>query len=88
MKYNILFALAAIFLILSVWNEVDKQQDHHAFFDKVGTFMEAGGRNTAEHGYALCKRQELLEAHYLEHDEIILDIQSCEEIYSINTVAK
>jgi len=79
-----LFALALIFLALSVWNEVDKQKDHHKFFAKVEAFMEAGGRNTAENGYRLCKRQGVIEAeHNIYHNGPIKEQKSCEEIYNI-----
>lgn len=83
MKYWVLYTLAMTMLALFVWNETREYDDHHQFFTKVEEFMEMGGRNTAKHGYDLCKELDEFKATYHHHHGEPHEPKSCEEIYNI-----
>ena len=63
-KENALIAVAFIILLFSIlnaFNDTHEMDEHYEFFQEMRAFKEAGGRNTASQGQALCERINHLE---------------------------
>lgn len=84
MKYHLIYFMFFVVTASIVWNELRKTSSHEHFFHKVETFMEAGGRNTAQHGYELCVEINHLKAEYYHHHEQPFMAKSCAEIYGLD----
>ena len=63
MKVLLILVIFAAILGLIIYNDLRLEEDHHAFFKDVREFMMKGNRNTAEDGYDLCIRTNILEEH-------------------------
>ena len=77
MKYN-LIVMTALFIIIAI--TIDRVEDIVSdtyFKEEASTFMQKGGRNTAENGIALCERVNKLEV------AAGLPYCNCEEIYDV-----
>jgi len=60
------FVLLLTFWSIWIYTEVGEYFDREIFANKVNSFMQKGGRNTALHGYNLCLRISRLENNHLD----------------------
>lgn len=83
-RYHVIYVIFFVLTATMVLNEIHKSESHHEFAEKVDSFMQAGGRNTALHGYQLCIDINHLKAEYYHHHERPFEAKSCAEIYGLS----
>ena len=77
MKYNLIILTVFIMLITVVVDRAEDVISDTYFKEEAITFMQKGGRNTAENGIALCERVNKLEV------AAGLPSCNCKEIYDV-----
>ena len=75
MKYNIIFLVALMIIIAVTVDRIEDAISDYDFKTETKTFMNKGGRNTADMGLELCERVNGLEAR------IGIEQTNCTEAY-------
>jgi len=79
-RHYILPLSALAVILYTVWHQWDSDQGHHAFFNDMRGFIQAGPRFTAQDGHALCMALNQLALHQADHHEEPVLMLECDKL--------